>query len=354
MKKYLLVLGLMAMVVSGVAAQKQFSCKSGQDIVVDGASNFVSSNLQQLLEEKQDWSSVALSEYKDLLEKEKRNRLELAKLERLMAIQEYDMQRASGNDKNNLKVKIQTTKKDIQQCDKNYEKLSNDIKAFVRKTETEKNTRPAITTVNPEQVVIAEQTQSPPAEKKESKADQPKEKLESKDNISQVESSSCNIVFSGKDETTKKKRISLAPARMLTYTPEKMKNYYKLKNFMELYLAMEKHGGKHYFSVEARFASKDVMRSYGVIHKTDFLRIQFIGGKKVFLKINEVQEPFIDKQTNETVYKVKCSLNSDADITLLSSHYLDSFGIMWSTGFEDYRVYDVDFIQRQLKCLRND
>lgn len=41
----------------------------------------------------------------------------------------------------------------------------------------------------------------------------------------------------------KKKKITLAQQRLLTYTPEKMKNYFKLKDFLTISMAAEKHGG---------------------------------------------------------------------------------------------------------------
>lgn len=361
MKYFFWVFSLVLFSLQNVSGQKQFSCKSGQNIVVDGASNFLSSNLQELLDERAGWAPDTLALYQSLLEKEQRNRLELAKLERLMAILDYDLQRAAKEEKNTYKAKQQTAKKDINRCDKEYEQLTADIQKMVKRQEKAAKEpkvadRPADQTppagLGEETIVTAEPAVPEPV-KEEAKAEKmvinkiEEEGLKSKEN-------NCEVAFKGRDEVSRKKRITLAAQRLLTYTPDKMKNYFKLKDFLTISLATEKHNGKYNFEIEARFASKDVMRSYGVIHKTDFLRMQFINGKRVFLKVLEVTEPYLERQGGETIYKVKCTLNNEQDLSVLETQYLDSFGIMWSTGFEDYMVYDVDFILRQLKCLRND
>lgn len=358
MKQIFLLSALLISVWLPLTAQKQISCKSGQDIVVDGASNFVSSNVDQLLSEKAHWSQEGLDAYLQLLMTEQRNRLELAKYERLLAILDYDAQRAlTKEEKNNVKAKQQTAKKDMAQCDKEYDKITASIKNLIKEQEAiakgeiktpKEEVMPPV--VEP-QLPIEEEAAPPPVveEKKEKMVINTIDDDKKKNTMAD-----CPIKFKGKDETSKKKRVTLEQQQLLTYTPEKMKNYFKLKDFLTISISADKHNGKYSFDVEARFASKDVMRSYGVIHKTDFLRLQFINGKRVFLKILEVQEPYLDKQSSETIYKVRCTLSNDQDFSMLENGWLDSFGVMWSTGFEDYTVYDVDFMQRQIRCLNHD
>lgn len=361
MKYFFLVLAFVSFSVVSISAQKQYSCKSGQNVVVDGASNFLSSNIQELLDEHSAWAPDSLALYQSLLEKEQRNRLELAKLERLMAILDYDLQRADKEEKNNFKAKQQTAKKDISRCEKEYEQLTGLIQKLEKRQEkaakepkvAERPVEQTVADVGAENIVTNQPLNEEPPKEEEVKS----EKIvinKIDEHAVKIKENNCEVVFKGKDETSRKKRITLAPQRLLTYTPEKMKNYFKLKDFMTISVAAEKHNGKYNFDIEARFASKDVMRSYGVILKTDFLRMQFVNGKRVFLKVLDVTEPYLDRQGGETIYKVKCTLNNEQDISVLETQYLDSFGIMWSTGFEDYMVYDVDFILRQLKCLRND
>lgn len=341
-----------------LAGQKQISCKSGQDIVVDGASNFVSSNVDQLLGEKDHWSQEGIDAYRELLMTEQKNRLELVKYERLLAILDYDAQRAlTKEEKNNVKAKQQTAKKDMVQCDREYDKITAQIKQLVKEQEAAAKGEikaPAAEAmppaVKPQMPIEAEAGPPPVVEEKKEKMVINKIEDDDKKNAT----ADCPVKFKGKDETSRKKRVTLEQQQLLTYTPEKMKNYFKLKDFLTISISADKHNSKYSFDVEARFASKDVMRSYGVIHKTDFLRLQFINGKRVFLKILEVQEPYLDKQSAETIYKVKCTLSNDQDFSMLENGWLDSFGVMWSTGFEEYTVYDVDFMQRQIRCLNHD
>ncbi|MBL0083276.1 MAG: hypothetical protein IPP37_13010 [Saprospiraceae bacterium] len=129
MRYFFLVLAFVSFSVLSINAQKQYSCKSGQNVLVDGASNFLSSNIQELVDERASWAPDSLALFQSLLEKEQRNRLELAKLERLMAILDYDLQRASKEDKNTFKAKQQTAKKTLQGVKKS---TNNSLGSFKR------------------------------------------------------------------------------------------------------------------------------------------------------------------------------------------------------------------------------
>ncbi|MBK7223051.1 MAG: hypothetical protein IPH94_17570 [Saprospiraceae bacterium] len=69
MRYFFLVLAFVSFSVLSINAQKQYSCKSGQNVVVDGASNFLSSNIQELVDERASWAPDSLALYQSLLEK---------------------------------------------------------------------------------------------------------------------------------------------------------------------------------------------------------------------------------------------------------------------------------------------
>ncbi|MBK8699665.1 MAG: hypothetical protein IPN29_08995 [Saprospiraceae bacterium] len=350
----------------GLSGQKQVVCKSGQVIEVDGASNFLASNLESLLAKQTTLTPEIMLKYKSLLEKEKRNRLELLKLERLVAILQYDLERAEKDKRDFYKVKMQTARKDIKECNKQYEELSRNIKDCLT-GKKEKSTEISVPAEPVTDSLIAVTAKDPVRELPEKVEDAtkqnqkttevPKDLSEEMREVAAKQKKDdgfCAVMFKGRDPNTGKKQVVLYPSTLFTFTPEKMKNYFKTRDFMTLSLGLEKLDGAFIFNVEVNFNSRDVMRSYGVIHKSDFLRLEFISGKRVFFKVVDVSEPYLEKETGNTIYEVKYTLNNKQDTGLLRNEYLNSLGIMWSSGFESYPVYDVDFFHRQIKCLNHD
>jgi hypothetical protein len=355
--------------------QKNILCQSGQNIQIDGANNFLSSNAADLVSK----FNTDDQNIKDLLTKlydlEKVNRLNVAAIDKDIAIMEYDMKRANAKDQKSFKTKLSSFRKDIKSLDdteKIYVKeiksvLKKDLKAiaqlYIKYKIIVEETPISVDTVKPvvnniPQVLPKDDYADDPVSPVSEKSPQPQLPAPTKaENQKQNPSKNklaedCNIEFNGKNNANKK-QTTLALARMLTYTPDKMKSYYKLSDFLTINAALEKLDGKTYLNIEARFNSKDVMKSYGKIHKSDFLRIEFISGRKLFLTAIEASEPYLEKHTANSVYKAKYQIASKSDLDILQNEYVDKVGIMWSSGFEAYPVYDVDFFHRQLTCLKS-
>ena len=42
----------------------------------------------------------------------------------------------------------------------------------------------------------------------------------------------------------------------------------------------------------------------------------------------------------------------DIEMELIKDLELDKVAIIWSSGFEEYPVYEIDLLQRQLECIK--
>lgn len=160
----------------------------------------------------------------------------------------------------------------------------------------------------------------------------------------------CEIMFDGKDEKLRKKRKTTAFQPLWQYTHPNTKKYFKSQNFMEAYSSLDKVGRKYYLNLKIRLNSKDAAKSYGYINKNDIIRFQLVDGRKVLgtaiLPIESETEPY----TGATIYNAVYSIEKD-DLEILSKKELDNIGIIWSSGYEEYTIYDVDALRNQVKCL---
>ncbi|MBK8633747.1 MAG: hypothetical protein IPN72_09365 [Saprospiraceae bacterium] len=129
---------------------------------------------------------------------------------------------------------------------------------------------------------------------------------------------------------------------LLTYTPDRLKNYYKGRFLLEVFAELME--GRQ-VKFEFIFNSKDIKKGYGIIKKGDFLRIDFIKGQSISLKAVKDVEPRLETYTGNTIYTSVYQVKNKDDYKKLTTSLLDTIGVMWSSGFESYPVYNIDFFK---------
>jgi len=134
------------------------------------------------------------------------------------------------------------------------------------------------------------------------------------------------------------------------YTHEKMQSYFKDKEFLSCEGQMASFGVYNFLSLKIMIQSKRAQKSYGAIEKGSGMKITFINGEEVYLYNVRSSSGQIEEFTGNTIYEVSYAV-SDKDLKKLSKHELDQIGIIWTTGFEPYDIYDVDFLMRHANCL---
>jgi hypothetical protein len=145
--------------------------------------------------------------------------------------------------------------------------------------------------------------------------------------------------------------ISTSFQRLLTYTPTKLANYHKDKPFLTIEVSSIKTSRKYYLDINLIFSSRDVKKSYGSINSDGFIRIEMVNGKTIFTKPISQSTVSIEQYTGKTIYNVKVMLENIEDAKVLEKKYVSEIGIMWSSGFESYPIYNVDFFKTQFSCL---
>ena len=160
----------------------------------------------------------------------------------------------------------------------------------------------------------------------------------------------CNLM---KDEMRGKNRlIQTEPELLFDYTPAKLKTYFKTNNLLKTNTSIRKEG-KHYFlHLHISISSKDAAKNYGFIGEGSLLKILLINGRSISTVSDIASSSRIENYTGNTIYEVYYSLTKD-DVNNLMKFPLDYVGIMWSSGFEKYDIYQVDVLINQLNCLKS-
>ncbi len=160
----------------------------------------------------------------------------------------------------------------------------------------------------------------------------------------------CEIVFDGFDEAIGSERREVKTQPFFSFSQEKMKPYFKTDDYLKCSASISKVDKKYYLTLNIRIRSKDASKTYGMLRAQENIKIQLIDGRSVYGTSINNDVGKIESYTGHTLYTGIFELDK-GDVNELKSNYLDSIGIIWSSGYEEYEIYNVDFLTNQIECL---
>ncbi len=161
----------------------------------------------------------------------------------------------------------------------------------------------------------------------------------------------CEYTFDGVDESNGQRRRDM-PARLLfTHTDDRLRLFMKDKDYLrcEGYLSSIA-GGYRFLTLEFTFAYPNAKEAYGFIEKGSFLTINMLNGDFVNLKSGTMDQGSYDINTQVLTYRVMYPIDQ-SQLAFLRKSEVDSIRVFWSSGYEEYDVYELDFFMDQVKCL---
>ena len=160
----------------------------------------------------------------------------------------------------------------------------------------------------------------------------------------------CEVINDGIDLQTKTYRIELGPALLFNHTPPEVKNDLQEDNLMKCQAQIVKVEDKTSLHLNLSINSLKAKDIYGSIDKAGMMKITLIDGKEIKLNCY-AGSPGVQSQNKKGyIYPVGYEL-SNRDIKQLSKKEIDKIGIQWSSGYEEYLIYEIDFFMNQLACL---
>lgn len=169
----------------------------------------------------------------------------------------------------------------------------------------------------------------------------------------QIPEYQCQFAFNGIDAFTNKLKKELQQELFFSFTDERLKPYLKDRDYVTCYGFLTSiSGGFRYLTLVFAIASKNATREYGYIKNGSLLNLKLLDGQTVSLFSQSENQGIPDPKTGDMVYKVRYPVDFQKEKTLLKSG-IDRVRVVWSTGYEDYEVYNVDFFINQLNCLNS-
>lgn len=161
----------------------------------------------------------------------------------------------------------------------------------------------------------------------------------------------CNLAFDGVDEFSGKKRKDVVEQMFFTYTNEELRSIFKDRDYMVCngYLSALS-GGLTFLTLNITINSKSAQREYGILEKGALINIKLLSGDNVKLVNSKTSIGTENPLNNSVEYRAQYLISSGDEKKLKKSE-VDKVRIIWSSGYEDYEIYELDFFMDQFKCL---
>ncbi len=160
----------------------------------------------------------------------------------------------------------------------------------------------------------------------------------------------CDFTYEGQDEKTGQYRRDLQQRLLFTYTDERLRPYLKDKDYLRCEGYLSSLGGYRFLTLEFTFAYPNAREAYGFIESGSILTIKLLNGDFINLKSGRMDRGSYDTRREVLTYSVYYPIDR-GQLGLLRNAEVDFIRVFWSSGYEEYKVYQLDFFQQQLRCL---
>lgn len=159
----------------------------------------------------------------------------------------------------------------------------------------------------------------------------------------------CHITEESQGEMHK---YYLAYTSLFDFTPERLKSHLKHENLLQGSVRIRKMNQTYLLDMQVIMHSKDAAKSYGHVAEGSLIRFEYVNGIRLNFKVEETTLGRIEEYSGKVYYVFSFVLDKEM-IKQLESLPLDYVGIMWTTGYEKYDVFEVDCLMRQFHCFQN-
>ena len=162
----------------------------------------------------------------------------------------------------------------------------------------------------------------------------------------------CKVIQNGVDPTTLKNKVQIASESLIEYTHPKLESFYKDESFLTAEAGMMMLDKTYFLIMDVVIKSRDAIKNYGMIEAGAPMKIELLNGESAYLfSAVNVTGTYVPN-TNNVAYQAIFTVNK-SEYKLLKKSEIDNVGIMWSSGYEKYDVYNIDLVMSQLECLEN-
>lgn len=160
----------------------------------------------------------------------------------------------------------------------------------------------------------------------------------------------CEYSMRERDEFTNKLKVATKPQTFFTYTQKDLKAFMRDKDYLTCTAYLSNVLDMTILNVRFEMESTMAQQEYGEILAGTQLLVKLLDGETVVLNCQESDKGVVDEVNGKTVYRTFFSLDK-SEIKKLQKSEVVRVRMLWSIGYEDYEVNELDFFINHLNCL---
>jgi hypothetical protein len=167
-----------------------------------------------------------------------------------------------------------------------------------------------------------------------------------------IQEEECVYAVNEIDPFTGKRKVALENKFFFGFTHPLLEKHLKGEHYLTCDGYLQQVAGMKIFNVKFTVDSPNAVDDYGSILEGSRMLVSLLDGTTVTLISAEEDGGKVDRIDKSTTYKTYFVIDAKQEKQLLKSE-INQVRMVWSEGFEDYEIYEVDFLMSQLKCLNN-
>lgn len=160
----------------------------------------------------------------------------------------------------------------------------------------------------------------------------------------------CSFEIDTLDSSSGMRKVENSPGVLFTYTDPDLRPHFKNKDLIKCLGRLSMFGPYYYLTIEFQIASSHSQNNFGSLQEGSLLRFKLMNEEYISLYNIKTNTGRIDPYSGHTIFSGQYAIGKQ-ELNKFSKSSLDKMRIMWSTGFEDYDVYHIDFLKDQINCL---
>lgn len=176
----------------------------------------------------------------------------------------------------------------------------------------------------------------------------PKRKRKVKEVVKPIPS--CDYAMDEKDVFTQKRKVGLTTRPFFTFTQPQLKKFLRGQDYLICEGSLSKVVGVTVLNVKFTIESTQAQKEYGRIEDGTRMMIKLLNDETVNLICDKTDAGVVDTEAGTTTYDTYFTIHNKAEKELRKSEVIQ-VRVLWSTGYEDYEVNELDFFMDQFYCI---
>ncbi|MCB0533299.1 MAG: hypothetical protein H6574_22270 [Lewinellaceae bacterium] len=228
---------------------------------------------------------------------------------------------------------------------------------------------PAIS--DPETVVVIETPEMPdstsqetsPEEPEQAKSKKEKKQRNSRPTIKTYDPATdvmrnppprpCVLTLDTRDAFSGELRRETGQEEIFRFTSPSLKTYFPDRDHIICHASLASNSGTYLLQLRFTINDANAQRAFGNLPRNGVAILRLFDGETYTLYNLRADEGKASEDKKQFTFSGQYVVEGGM-LKKLRKTLLDKIRIAWSTGYEDYDVYNVDFLQRQLDCLQKD